>query len=99
MSRVRRRGARLASALSLIALLLVPVALASHVHADPLAGRSCAVCIAAHHSPAVTHAAPAVAAARVPAPVPGTPPTCPPARLERAAHAGRAPPLPVLAVA
>src|SRR5579875_519301 len=63
MSRVRRRGARLAGALSLIALLLVPAALATHVHADPFAARSCAVCVAAHHSPAVTSRGPAVAEA------------------------------------
>ncbi len=99
MSCVRRRGARLAGALSLIALLLVPAALATHVHADPLAARSCAVCVAAHHSPAVTSPGPAVARGLFLAPVPGTPRARLAARLERTAHAGRAPPRPVLAVA
>jgi hypothetical protein len=99
MSRVRRRGARLAGALSLIALLLVPAALATHVHADPLAGHSCAVCVAAHHSPAVTSPGPAVAEGLFLAPVPGTPPARLVARLERAAHAGRAPPRSALPVA
>src|SRR5581483_6917036 len=73
MSCVRRRGARLAGALSLIALLLVPAALATHVHADPLAARSCAVCVAAHHSPAVTSPGPAVARGLFLAPAPGAP--------------------------
>src|SRR5579884_4292291 len=44
MSCVRRRGARLAGALSLIALLLVPAALATHVHADPRAAPRRARC-------------------------------------------------------
>ncbi|HLK11630.1 MAG TPA: hypothetical protein VKW76_09630 [Candidatus Binatia bacterium] len=99
MWRLRQRAARLAGVLSLVALLLVPLALASHVHADPVAARSCAACVAVHHSPAVRSPAPALAAGLAAVPVAAAAPARPAGRVERSAHAGRAPPSSPLAVA
>ena len=73
-------------------LLLVPLALRAHAHA-PHTRADCAVCVVSHHAPAAQASAPVVA---TPVAVASTieivavaHPTC----AERAAHAGRGPPL------
>jgi len=78
----------------MIALLLVPLAASGHAHRDGSSSRSCATCIAAHHSPAAVSVALPLASATCdtfasPLPVSGVPP-----QPHRSPRAGRAPPLP-----
>ena len=94
MPRRLHRAVLRASALLLVAALLVPLALGGHRHADH-AARPCAVCVATQHMPVVTarSAAPAppllaAVALHVPAVVPLVSRRTP-------LHAGRAPPLPL----
>jgi hypothetical protein len=92
MRGMRRRAARVASALLMVALLVVPVVASAHTHRDPGAARSCATCVAAHHSPAIV--VPVIqAAAPVRATVaPALPSRVAPAHSHRSPRAGRAPP-------
>jgi hypothetical protein len=86
---VRRLGV-----VALAAILLVPVTLGGHQHADHAsAARPCAICVVAHHAPLL--GAPVVAVA---APVLLRVATMPPVRLattraHRPTKIGRAPPL------
>jgi hypothetical protein len=57
MSRVRHRLTRRAASLLLLALLMVPVALRGHAHANHAVQSACAACLVAHHTP-TTSAAP-----------------------------------------
>lgn len=93
MPRLRRRAARLSSALLFAALLLVPLIERGHMHASRDLAKPCAVCVVAHHSPAATAPVVAVAAPVVHAPVavfttPGAP-LCG----VHSPQSGRAPPL------
>jgi len=91
--RSRLRRARGLLHLVFVVLLLVPLFFHGHRHASDASPASCAICVAAHHTPAVQ--APPIAA-----PVPlacaleltATEGVFTSARVERA-HAGRAPPL------
>ena len=92
MWRLRHRVARAASVLFLCALLLPSLALRAHRHADHAAARPCALCVVADHAPAAS--APLVATV---APVlhgVAAAPAAPvvPARRDRTAATGRAPP-------
>jgi hypothetical protein len=49
----RRVRSRL-GALLLVALLAVPLVASGHAHRDQRSAATCAVCIAAHHTPSVT---------------------------------------------
>jgi hypothetical protein len=94
MRSMRQRAAHLAGALVMIALLVVPVVASGHTHRGLDAARSCATCVAAHHSPAI--AVPAICA---PASVLAAPALSLPSRVARAhphrsPRAGRAPPSP-----
>jgi len=92
MPTVRHRTSRLASILLLVALALVPLALTGHAHGDPAAARACAMCVVAHHAPAVATAAPGCAVAVVVLSRAPLPPLLPTSLAEHAPHAGRAPP-------
>jgi len=84
---------RTASALLVVALLIVPIAASAHTHRDLQAARSCATCVAAHHSPAIV--VPAIGAAasiQATADLPSTVRIAP-AHPQRSPRAGRAPPL------
>lgn len=48
---MRRSAARRLGQLCLVALLLVPVLLGAHHHADPAGSRDCATCVVVHHGP------------------------------------------------
>ena len=87
-----RPAVRLASALLMIALLLVPLAASAHTHRDPRAAASCATCIAAHHAPAIVAGAIAAAAVIVSARARMLRPPLVPAHPQRSPRAGRAPP-------
>jgi hypothetical protein len=90
---MRTRTAAAWRALLLVALLLAPLALSGHAHADETAGAArCATCIAAHRTPGLMPAlaslpAPAVDSVAFVAAAPTAP-----VRVDRAHHAGRAPP-------
>lgn len=92
MRTLRRIGARTAGIALLVVLLLVPLALRAHGHAGHTDARPCAVCVVAHHAPAIV--APAVAPAAVLhtriALVASD--LAPETRAARSAHSGRAPP-------
>ncbi len=87
-----RRIARQMRGLVLVALLLVPLVSSGHHHAASASSAPCAVCIAAHHAPAVVTPSPAVIAlmlslAKTPLLTLETP-----AHRVHASNAGRAPP-------
>lgn len=63
MPGMRQRAVRLFGGLLMAALLLVPVVASGHAHRDLTASRSCATCIAAHHSPATAPTLTVLAAA------------------------------------
>src|SRR5882762_7841413 len=94
MRSIRRQAVRLAGALLMVALLVVPIVASAHTHRDLRAARSCATCVAAHHSPAVVTPADAVAAPIVPAIASPLPSRIAPAYSHRSPRAGRAPPSP-----
>lgn len=96
MGTPRQSGcARLVGVLALLACLVAPLALAGHHHATLDPARDCGTCVVVHHVPAV-----GAAPVAFPLPVESRPLTVPalsPAGLaiERSAHPGRAPPVPV----
>jgi hypothetical protein len=90
-----RSAIRLASVLLMVALLLVPLAASAHTHRDPQTAGSCAVCVAAHHAPAIVAGAIVTAAAVLAACAPSPSPQVAPAHPQRSPRAGRAPPLAV----
>jgi hypothetical protein len=94
MRGMRRAAIRAAGAVLLVVLLVVPLVARAHTHRDLQAARSCATCIAAHHSPAVVMAPGAAAAPLAPAIAPPRPSGVGPAPLHRSPRAGRAPPIP-----
>ena len=88
-------SARLVGVLALLACLVAPLVFGEHHHASLDPARDCATCVLVHHSPAVV-ATPVMlrvplASRRIDAPA------LPLVRLtiERPAHSGRAPPVPV----
>jgi hypothetical protein len=92
MPGIRQRAVRLFGGLLMAALLLVPVVASGHAHRDLAGSRSCATCIAAHHSPATAPSLAALASA-----VFGALALALPARVvlvspQRTPRAGRAPP-------
>ena len=93
MERSRHRALRRASIGFLLALLLVPLALAAHTHRDSVASDSCATCVAVHHTPTLAAPSPAVAAS--PVRLVALVPQRPSARVsaERLVPSGRGPPI------
>lgn len=96
MIRRSHRTARSASIAFLLALLLVPLALAAHTHPGNAAPGSCATCIVAHHTPTLATSLPTVVARAVPCVAVASQPTAAPAWTERVAPSGRGPPVPSL---
>ncbi|HVN75201.1 MAG TPA: hypothetical protein VMT19_02710 [Thermoanaerobaculaceae bacterium] len=99
MRALRRLGTRTAGITLLVVLLLVPLALGAHGHPGHTDARPCAVCVVAHHVPAIvtpTVAMAAVLHSRIAPVVFGLAPEM---RAARAAHSGRAPPRPSSALA
>jgi hypothetical protein len=92
MRGMRRVAVRFAGALLMVALLVVPVLASAHTHRDLQAARSCATCVAAHHSPAVVMPATAAASPNAPAVASALPSRVVPAHPHRSPRAGRAPP-------
>jgi hypothetical protein len=88
-----RRSTRRASIGLLLALLLVPLALAAHTHSDSVAPGSCATCIVAHHTPTLAASLPAVVGGAVQCIAVASQPTGAPAWTERVAPSGRGPPV------
>src|SRR5438128_992341 len=92
--RTARRSVRgVARVLFLVALLLVALALGGHGHANHQVARSCAVCLAAHHTPGLVTPGVGVAANFVEASAPLAVPELIPLPAARSPHRGRAPPL------
>jgi hypothetical protein len=94
MRGMRRAAGRLAGTLLMVALLVVPLIASAHTHRDLQAARSCATCVAAHHSPALPMSAAAAGPSIVPAIAAQLPSRVVPADLHRSPRAGRAPPAP-----
>ena len=94
MPRRLHRAVLRASALLLVAALLVPLALRGHRHADH-AARPCAVCVATQHMPVVTARSAAPAPPLLAAVALHVPAVAPPFSFRAPLHAGRAPPLPL----
>jgi hypothetical protein len=94
MRSMRHRAARLVGALLMVALLIVPAIASAHTHRDLDAVRSCATCVAAHHSPAIAAPAVGAAAAILAAVAPLVRSPVAPAHPHRSPRAGRAPPSP-----
>lgn len=92
MRGLRRRGTRTAGIGLLVVLLLVPLALSAHGYTAHHDARPCAVCVVAHHSPAITTPVVAVASAFVAAVAPVLVGLAPETRAARSVHSGRAPP-------
>ena len=93
MSVTRHRSVRITGAVLFAALLLVPLFERGHSHANRDLARPCAVCVAAHHSPAVTTATASVAAPISSAVIAIADPVDAPARRDHTPQSGRAPPL------
>ncbi len=92
MRTLRRLGTRTAGIALLVVLLLVPLALRAHGHPGHTDARPCAVCVVAHHVPAIVMPVVAMAAvlhARITLVESGL---APETRAARSAHSGRAPP-------
>jgi hypothetical protein len=92
---MRQRATRFAGALLMVAaLLIVPVVAGAHRHGDVAAARSCATCVAAHHSPAIVVPAIATATAILAALALALPSRIAPPQPHRLSRSGRAPPSP-----
>ena len=92
---IRRRNSRTghhASIGFLLALLLVPLALAAHTHPGSIPPGSCATCIVAHHTPTLAASVSAVIATAVQCVPLVTRPAGVPAWTEIVAPSGRGPP-------
>jgi len=95
MRGMRHRAIRSAGTLLMVAaLLLVPVVGSAHTHGSIAAARTCATCMAAHHSPAIVVPAVGTATSLVAALVLALPSRVAPAQPYRSARPGRAPPSP-----
>jgi hypothetical protein len=92
MRGLRRLGTRTAGIGLLVVLLLVPLALSTHGHAAHHDARPCAVCVVAHHSPAIATATVAVTSAFVAAVTPVVVGLALETRAAHSVHSGRAPP-------
>ncbi|MBI2963713.1 MAG: hypothetical protein HYY35_08155 [Deltaproteobacteria bacterium] len=93
MTAPRQRCAYVVGAIVLAALLLVPFFERGHSHASRDVVRPCAVCVAAHHSPAAPVPLLALAAAAGAEGVAALAPAAAPVHRHRSPHSGRAPPL------
>ena len=93
MQPFRHRVVRRAGIGFLLAVLLVPLALAAHAHRDRVASDSCATCVAVHHTPTLAAPPPGVVASpvRLVALLPQRPDVR--ASGERVVPCGRAPPI------
>jgi len=98
MNALRHRAIRVAGAILFAALLLVPVLESGHSHANKDLARPCAVCVAAHHSPAATAPVVAVAGTVTRAATAVLAPSIAPLRRAHSPQSGRAPPLLTLVV-
>jgi hypothetical protein len=94
MTGVRHRATRIAGIGALLALLLVPIALAGHAHQDDSLSRSCATCVVVHHAPALVTVAPSVLGFVTRQAAPPNPALPIVGDVVRASHAGRSPPRP-----
>jgi hypothetical protein len=92
MRLLRHSGIRLAGALLLAVLVLVPLAESGHSHATRDLAGPCATCVVAHHSPAAVAPTIAPAAATAAAAAAIFEPFVAPVRGERSPRLGRAPP-------
>ena len=91
-SGVRSRVVRLVGILGLVGLLVVPVALSGHHHADAASANGCAACLVVHHAPAAAPAVVAVNALVLPSLSIAPVPIVAPALRRHSTHLGRAPP-------
>ena len=87
-----QRGGRLASVVFLVALLLVPLLESGHSHAKNDLAKPCAVCVAAHHSPATTAPIVALAASIAVAAITVLASISAPVQRYHSPQSGRAPP-------
>ena len=87
-----RRVLRRMRALVLAVLLLVPVVSSGHHHVTTESSAPCAVCIAAHHAPAVLSVPPAAVALALALTTTSPPVFETPAHRVHSPNAGRAPP-------
>jgi len=92
MTALRHRGVRILSALFFAALILVPLLESGHSHARSDLAKPCAVCVAAHHSPAATTPIASLGAPSTVAPVAVVTAVAAPVRRAHSPHSGRAPP-------
>jgi hypothetical protein len=95
----RRRQRQLLGAATLIAVLLIPVALSGHTHVDSDARCACAICVLVHHAPAVGSSSLPTFSIGVPhfERIRGDVTIAPP-RTDQAPGEGRAPPPPPVSV-
>lgn len=91
MLRASPRRSRLLT-VALAVLLLVPLLLTGHAHADEVATEHCAVCTVTQHAPLVTPPAPASGDALLAATPLARVDTPPPRNAPRSVRAGRGPP-------
>ena|SRR5437660_1110115 len=95
MRGMRRRAIRFTGALLMVAALLVgPVVASAHTHGTIAAARSCATCVAAHHSPAVVVPAIGTVTSILAAVALALPSRVAPPQPHRCSRSGRAPPSP-----
>ena len=92
MRSLRHSGIRLAGALLLAVLVLVPLAESGHSHASRDLAGPCATCVVAHHSPAAVAPTIALAAATGAAAAAVATPNLAPTRRDHSPRLGRAPP-------
>lgn len=95
-SRVRSRVVRSVGILGLVGLLVVPVALSGHHHADTAGASGCVACLVVHHAPAAAPAVVAVNAPALPSLAVAPDPILAPAFRRHATQLGRAPPAALL---
>ena len=95
MRGMRQRAIRFTGALLMVAaLLVVPLVASAHTHGSVAAARSCATCVAAHHSPAIVVPAVGTATSILAAVALALPSRVAPPQPHRCSRSGRAPPSP-----
>ena len=91
-SGVRSRAVRLVGILGLVGLLVVPVALSGHHHADTAGANGCAACLVVHHVPAAAPTVVAVNSLVLPSLPIASDPLVAPALRRHSTQLGRGPP-------